>query len=84
MITVKLFGVLRLDSGVKELVLDVKTVREIFPFVLEEARRLNPGTKVTKQDVEGCIIAVNCKKAGPRTKLKSGDVVYLAPAVAGG
>ena len=35
MVTVKLFGLLRLDSGVKQLELEADTLRELYPKLLE-------------------------------------------------
>ena len=36
MVTVKLFGTLRLDSGVKELYVDASSIRELYMPVLTE------------------------------------------------
>jgi len=38
MVTVKLFGTLRLDSGVKELTAEADTIRALYPLVLAEIR----------------------------------------------
>lgn len=78
MITVKLYGLLRLDSGIRELSLDVKTVPELYSRLLEHSDR------ITKKDLEGCVLLVNGKAANRRTKLADGDVVQLLSPVAGG
>ena len=84
MITVKLFGTFRLDSGIKEMQIDAKSVKELYPVVMDEVLKVNPYTTLSMKDVKGCIVSIDGKQVGPRTKLKDGDVVYLVPAVAGG
>jgi molybdopterin converting factor small subunit len=76
MITVKLYGLLRIDSGIKERQLEAGTVRE----VLEDLRMQG----FSGQDLDGCIILVNGKNASKRSKLNHGDVVQLLSPVAGG
>ena len=78
MITVKLYGLLRLDSGIRELSLDAKTVPELYSRLLEHTDR------ITKTDLEGCVLLVNGKVSGRKTKLADGDVVQLLSPVAGG
>lgn len=78
MITVKLYGLLRLDSGIRELSLDAKTVPELYSRLLEKTDR------ISKKDLEGCVLLVNGKAANKRTKLADGDVVQLLSPVAGG
>ena len=84
MITVKLFGTFRLDSGIKELQIDAKTVKDLYPVVMQEVLKANPYTTLSMKDVKGCIVSIDGKQVGVRTKLKDGDVVFLVPAVAGG
>ena len=78
MITVRLYGLLRLDSGIRELSLDAKTVPELYARLSEKTGR------ITKKDLEGCVLLVNGKVSGRRTKLADGDEVQLFPPVAGG
>ena len=78
MITVKLYGLLRLDTGIRELSLDAKTVPELYSRLLEHTDR------ITKTDLEGCVLLVNGKVVNRRTKLADGDVVQLLSPVAGG
>ena len=84
MVTVKLFGTLRLESGVKELTAEAKTVKELYPPVMRQIRAVKPDSAVTEKALRGCLVAVNGVQAGPRTKLRDGDVVYFFPASAGG
>ena len=76
MITVKLFGLLRLESGIKERQLEATSVKEVL-LVLEAAG-------IHKKDLNGCVILVGGKPANKRTKLQDGDTVVLMPPVAGG
>ena len=84
MVTVKLFGTLRLESGVKELTAEAETVKALYPTVMREIRAVKPNSAITEKALRGCLIAVNGVQTGPRTKLRDGDVVYFFPAVAGG
>ena len=83
-VTVKLFGLLRLDSGVKQLELEAATLRELYPRLLEELSHRAPDCAITLKDLKACAIAVNECPAKPGTKLYDGDVVYLIPPIAGG
>lgn len=84
MVTVKLFGLLRLDSGVKQLELEAATVREMYPRLLEELSLHSPSGALTLKDLKACAVAVNECPAKPGTKLQDGDIVYLIPPIAGG
>lgn len=84
MVTVKLFGTFRLDSGIKELSLDAETVKQMLPMIMDEVKKKNPKTDLTIKDLKGCIASLNGKQVSFTTKLKDGDVVLLVPAVAGG
>ncbi len=78
MITVKLFGLLRLDSGIKEMTLDASSIAEVKNALLAKNDR------ITKRDVESCVILVNGKPSNMRSKLEDGDQVVLMSPVAGG
>lgn len=84
MVTVKLFGTLRLDSGVRELTAEADSVRTLYPFVLAEIRKQKPDSGVTEKTLRSCLVAVNGEQVSPRAKLRDGDTVYLFPATAGG
>ena len=76
MITVKLFGLLRLDSGIREKLLEAETVKE----VLDALEALG----IPRKDLESCIILVDGKSANKRSKLRDGAAVVLMSPVAGG
>jgi len=76
MITVKFYGLMRLDSGTRELQLEADSVRTLFARL--EATGFEP------KALRGCYLMVNGEKANIRTKLTDGDVVQLLPPVAGG
>ena len=76
MITVKLYGLLRLDCGIREKQLEAASVRDVLDMLAE--------CGIRKQDLEGCIILVNGKSAKKRSKLADGDTVVLMSPVAGG
>ena len=61
MVQVKLFGLFRLDTGLKDLTVEVGSVRELYPILLQEARKVKPETKVTAKDIDGCIVIINGK-----------------------
>lgn len=84
MVSVKLFGTFRLDSGIKELELDVSSIKKLLPLIMDEVKRRDPETELTITDLKGCIFSLNGKQVGMSAKLKGGDVLYLVPAVAGG
>ena len=83
-ITVKLFGTLQLDTGVREMQLDVKEIKDIYAPLYKEAKEKRPETPVTEKDLKDCLIAVNGVRASKKAKLNDGDIVYLMTAVAGG
>lgn len=76
MITVKLYGLLRIESGIKEKQVEADTVRE----VLGELIRCG----LSKKELDGCVILVNGNSAKKASKLHSGDTVVLMSPVAGG
>lgn len=84
MVTVKLFGTLRLETGVKELTAEAKTVMALYPLIVREIRAAKPDCAVTEKTLRGCLVAVNGVRVNPRTRLQDGDVVYFFPAAAGG
>ena len=76
MITVKLFGLLRLQSGIKQQQIDAGSVKE----VLETLEK----SGIPRQELDGCVIFVNGNTANKRKKLTDGDTVVLMSPVAGG
>lgn len=84
MVKVKLFGLFRLDTGLKELEAKAATVAELYPILLAEAKRVRPGTKVTARDIDGCIVMINGKQGKKSSPLRDGDQVMLMSPVCGG
>lgn len=76
MITVKLFGLLRIDSGIKEKQLEASGVKEVLDALA------NCG--IDRKALRGCVILVNGNSANKRSKLTDGDTVVLMSPVAGG
>ena len=76
MIRVKLYGLLRVESGIKERQLEAATVRE----VLEDLERCG----IPRKKLEAAVILVDGSSANKRSKLKDGDTVVLMSPVAGG
>ena len=75
MITVKLFGLVRLETGIKQLQIEAANVRQLQKALTRW---------IPEESVKGCVLLVNGKRANPFTKLKDGDQVMLMPPVAGG
>ena len=85
MINVKLFGLFRLDTGIKKLEVEkAETVKDIYPLLFAKAKEINPDTKITAKDIDGCIIVVNGKQTKKNQTLKDGDEVQLMSPVCGG
>ena len=76
MIRVKLYGLLRIDSGIKERQLEATAVKE----VLEELERYG----IPRKKLDATVILVSGKNANKRSKLTDGDTVTLMSPVAGG
>ena len=76
MITVKLYGLLRLDSGIKERQLEAATVAQVLDYLVDQG--------ISRKDLSGAVILVNSENANKRRKLNDGDVVQLLSPVAGG
>lgn len=84
MVTVKIFGLLRLDTGLKEIKVEARTVKDIYPVLLEETKKINPESKITSKDIDGCIVVVNNTQTNKNAKLNDGDIVMLMSPVCGG
>ena len=76
MITVKLFGLLRLESGIREKQIPADSVKDEFQALTEAGIR--------EKALSGCVVLVNGKNANKRSKLEDGDTVVLMSPVAGG
>ena len=82
MVRVKLFGLLRIDSGIKELSVEADAVKEIFPILMETAVR--NGITIAIKNINSCAVMVNGRQATKNTKIKDGDEVVFMSMVAGG
>ena len=76
MITVKLYGLLRIESGIKEIQMDAGTVKEVLSHL--ETLGISP------KELSGCVILRNGTGTNKRSKLTDGDTVVLMSPVAGG
>lgn len=76
MITVKLYGLLRLNSGIKELQIKATSVKHLLHQLEEHG--------FEESDLSGANILVNGTISNHRTVLQDGDMVQLFPPVAGG
>ena len=76
MITVRLYGLLRIESGIREKQLDAATVKAVLDALADLG--------LSRKDLSGCAILINGKAANKRSKLQDGDTVVLMPPVAGG
>ena len=75
MITVKLYGLVRLETGIKQLQVEAASVKELKKELIQW---------IPEDKIKGCVLLVNGKQANHFTKLKDGDQVMLMPPVAGG
>ena len=82
MVTVKLFGLLRLDSGVKEFVSNASTIKELYAELKQLAA--DNGNIITEKNIKSCALLVNGQQADKNIKLKDGDQVVFMSMVAGG
>lgn len=76
MITERLYGLLRLDSGMGVCQLEADTLGQVFTQL--EALGLS------RKALSGCIVLVNGSPARRNQPLSQGDTVQLLPPVAGG
>ena len=76
MITVKLYGLLRIDSGIKERKIEAAGMKDVFRDLMMQG--------ISQKELNGCIILINGKSANKHQKLLDGDVVQLMSPVAGG
>ena len=76
MITVKLYGQLRIESGIKQKQLEAASVQQVLDALC--------ALGITPKELKACVILVNGIPAAKRSKLKDGDTVVLMSPVAGG
>ena len=76
MITVKLYGLLRVESGIRERRIEAERAADVLEDLVVQG--------IPRNELKVCIILVNGKPGNKRTKLTDGDVVQLLSPVAGG
>ena len=76
MIAVKLYGLLRIESGIKQKQMEAGSVKEVLGALAD--------CGIPQKDLDGCVILVNGNSANKRSKLTDGDTVVLMSPVAGG
>ena len=54
MIKVKIFGLLRMDTGLKELELEGERVKDLYPQILAQAKLAKPGIYLHKARKASC------------------------------
>ena len=84
MVKVKLFGTLRIDSGIKELDIEADSVRKLYEPLYSEILKINPDPGFTLKELKDCIIAVNGRRVNKNTALSDGDEVLILTAAGGG
>ena len=78
MITVKFFGLLRLDEGIKSVeVENVKTVKQLYD-------KVEAATNIPVKTLKECNIFINGKRKKFNQKLQDGDEVMLLVPSCGG
>ena len=76
MITVKLYGLLRIESGIRERQIEAERAADVLEDLVMQG--------IPRKELKGCILLVNGKPGTKRMKLNDGDVVQLLSPVAGG
>ena len=76
MITVKLYGLLRIESGIREKRLEAARITDVLDHLA--------GCGISKKALRGCVILLNGSGASRKSKLTTGDTVVLMTPVAGG
>ena len=76
MITVKLYGLLRIESGIKQKQLEAESVQQVLDALC--------ALGISPKELKRCVVMVNGANANKRNKLKDGDTVVLMSPVAGG
>ena len=76
MITVKLYGLLRINSGIKERKIEADSIKAVLEDLMMQG--------ISQKELNSCIILINQKSANKKSKLTDGDVVQLMSPVAGG
>ena len=83
MVSVKLFGALRLRSGLKEYQLEARSLDELYAQ-LSKISAHSGGEPVTVRDLRNCIVMINGRQCRPHHTLSDGDTVVLLTPASGG
>ena len=83
MVHVKLFGALRLRSGLKDYQLEAKNLDELYAQLAQLSTQTG-GKQVTVKDLRACIVMINGEQCRPRHALSDGDTVVLLTPASGG
>ena len=81
-VTVKLFGVFRVDTGTKELQLDCEKLKDVFAQLNEQLGHIQMDSGLQFKDAAVYIGGEACRKKS-RT-LKDGDEIWLLSPASGG
>lgn len=77
MVKIKLFGSLRLKTGLKELDADIHKVKEAFPLLAE-------ATGLKEKEFKQCVMLINGKQVKANALLVDGDELELLTPAGGG
>ena len=77
MVTIKLFGSLRLKTGFKGMEADISRVKDSFPLLAE-------ATGLKEKEFKQCVLMVNGKQSKANTMLLDGDELVLLTPAGGG
>ena len=77
MVTIKIFGSMRLKTGCKGMEADVADVKSACQLIAET-------TGHNIKDFKNCVVMINGKQAKHSSKLKDGDELVLMAAAGGG
>ncbi len=81
-VTVKLFGVFRVDTGTKELELDCKTLGDVFTQLNEKLGHIQLDSGLQFKDAAVYVGGEPCKKKSKT--LSDGDEIWLLSPASGG
>ncbi len=77
MIRVRFFGLLRLDTGVKEVTVNAKNMKQLYTETAEKSG-------IDLKTLKGCNVFINGKAKKFNQKLNDGDeVMFLVPSCGG-
>lgn len=77
MVKIKLFGSLRLKTGIKELDADISRVKEAFPL-------LASATGLKEKEFKQCVMLINGKQVKSNAMIFDGDELELLTPAGGG